>query len=248
MISIITVTRRPDGYKAMVESIENQIGDLVDRYLAFTNNPQTHDQYKAIEAENSKVKIFYAKENFIYKSGFDTVYNFLHSKVPPENWIFVAVDTDTIEINKEQLLKDISTSPDMLGIQMYMQRGNVWETKNLFYKANNLFSLAGLCHEIMNFNRQPKIIPTTAIKIIHNNALDKTSQNIKKSPDGFPILEKAEEGSDSEKRNLLYEALVYRIVNEGGKHAHKQWYEGYYKVNKAIIDEYNEKAKIYFKD
>ena len=113
---------------------------------------------------------------------------------------------------------------------------------------NSVKPESGLCHEIMNFNRQPKIIPTTAIKIIHNNALDKTSQNIKKSPDGFPILEKAEEGSDSEKRNLLYEALVYRIVNEGGKHAHKQWYEGYYKVNKAIIDEYNEKAKIYFKD
>jgi hypothetical protein len=247
MISIITVTKRREGYKSMVESIEKQTGGLVDRYIAFTNNLQTHDAYKAIEAENSKVKIFYGKENFIYKSGFDTVYNFLHTKVPPENWIFVAVDVDNIEINKEQLEKDIATDPDMMSIQMYMQRGNVWETKNLFYKANNLFQWHGLVHEIMNFNRQPKIIPTTAIKIIHNNALDKTSQEIKKSQDGFPILEKAEEGSDSEKRNLLYESLVYRIVNEGGRHAHKQWYDRYYQINKEVIDYYNEKAKEYFK-
>jgi len=247
MISIITVTRRPEGYKNMVESIEKQIGGLVDRYLAFTNNLQTQEQYKAIEAENSKVKIFYGKENFIYKSGFDTVYNFLHTKVPPENWIFIAVDVDQIEINKEQLEKDMATDPDMMSIQMYMQRGDVWETKNLFYKANNLFQWYGLVHEIMNFNRQPKIIPTTAIKIIHKNALDKTSQDIKKSPDGFPILEKAEIGSDSEKRNLLYESLVYRIVNEGGRHAHKQWYDRYYQINKEVIDYYNEKAKEYFK-
>jgi hypothetical protein len=247
MISIVTVTRRPDGYRNMVKSVNEQLGEHIDQFLAFSNNPQTQDEYKAIEKENPKVKMLFAKENFIYKSGFDTVYNYLHSKISPENWIFIAVDTDTITIDKDLLFKDLSTNPDMLGIQMYMQRGNVWETKNLFYKNDNLFQWFGLVHEVMNFNRQPKIIPTQAIKIVHNNALDKTSKEIKKTSDGFPILEKAEPGSDSEKRNLLYETLVYRIVNEGGRHAHKQWYDRYYQINKEVIDYYNEKAKEYFK-
>jgi hypothetical protein len=85
------------------------------------------------------------------------------------------------------------------------------------------------------------------MKVQHRNAIDSKSQNLKKNPEGFIILEKTEEGTDSDERNLLYETLTWKIVNENGRHDNPAWFRRHYEINSQVVDWYYLRAKERFK-
>jgi hypothetical protein len=107
----------------------------------------------------------------------------------------------------------------------------------------------GMLHEMYMMNRQYEIhgIDKETFHVIHNNALDSSSKNVKKTADNrFIILEKTEEGSDSDKRNLLYEGLAWKIANGFGRHGNAGWFHEHYKLNKELIDWYHSRAEKYY--
>jgi len=76
------------------------------------------------------------------------------------------------------------------------------------------------------------------------NALDPASnEELEKTADGFIILKKTEEGTDSDLRNLLYETLTWRIVHENGRQQHRGWFLRHYEINHEVVDWYYHRAK-----
>ena len=241
MLSILTATRRPEEYLNMVQRVESAMGDLITEYIAFVNNDNVKDEFRHINKDHEKITVMFAPENFLYKQGFDTVYNTLMKRAKSE-YVCMIFDADTIEINYEQFVKDLAEKKDAYTFQMYMERGNVWEKKLQLYKNDNLLKWFGLVHENQMFQRQPEVKDIDSLKILHYNARDEKSKNLHYK-DNFIILERTEEGTDSDRRNLLYEGLAWKIVNENGRHMNKAWFEKHYTINKDVIDWYHERAE-----
>jgi hypothetical protein len=244
MISILTATRRPDGYIKMVDDIESKLSDVVTEYVAFVNDIKLKPLFREIQKHNSKIKIIYAKDDFIFRNGFDSVYNSL-MKAAKSKYVLMVFDADEIVVDKDKLIKELDKDLDIYTFQMYMQRGNVWENKIQLYKREGVLQWFGLVHENQKFLKQPShgILDKDVFYIMHYNARDKNSQELKKTNDGFIILEETEDGTDSDIRNILYESLTWKIVNENGRHMHKPWFEKHYEINKDMIDKYYQKAK-----
>jgi len=241
MITVLTASRRPDLYQILVQNLENQLGDLIDEYLVFVNDESQKEKYKKIRFSNSKIRIIFGKEDYIYKMGFDSLYNLLISQTKSK-YCFMLFDTDIIEIDKEKFKQELATDKDLYSFSCYMQRGDVWEEKYQLFKRD-LVQWFGLVHENQTFKYPPQIAKLESLKIYHNNSIDKNSENVKKNKDGFIILEKTEEGSDSDKRNMLYETLTWKIVNESGRHQNPAWFKQHYSINKELIDDYYQRAK-----
>lgn len=242
MLTLITTTRRPQGFKNLIVQLEEKLGDLFDEYRGFVNTPEQIDEYKKIQKEHDKAKIIYAPEDYIYKNGFDKVYNLLGTNIKSD-YVIILFDTDEVDvIDRGLLIQELNQDCDIYSFKMYMERGDVWEDKFQIYKPEKM-QWFGLVHENQQFYKQPKVGNITAMKVRHNNAVDKSSKELKKNNEGFIILEKTEEGTDSDKRNMLYETLAWKIVNQNGRHLHKQWFEKHYQLNKEVIDWYYERAK-----
>jgi hypothetical protein len=242
MISVITATRRPEEYLKMVENIEAKMGELVSEYIAFTNDSSQRQMYSEIKNKNPKIKIISAADNYIYMNGFDSLYNLL-IKIAKDKYLLQIFDVDSVEVDLEQFKKDLEEDKDMYGFKMYMQRGDVWETKFQLWKRD-LLTWYGLVHENQQFVRQPNIKEISSFKVIHSNARDNKSLNLNKTTDGFIILEKTEIGTDSDSRNMLYESLAWKIVNDNGRHMNKQWFQRHYDINKDVIEWYHQRAKL----
>lgn len=241
MISVLTATRRPEGYLEMINRIEDVMSDVVTEYVAFVNNDNVRNEFKRIHKEHEKIKVMFAPENFLYRQGFDTVYNTL-MKMARSEYVLMIFDADTIELDKDQLMKDLEEKKDAYTFQMYMQRGDSWEKKLQLYKNDGLLKWFGLVHENQQFLRQPEVKDIDSLKILHHNARDENSKNLRYK-DNFIILDKTEEGTDSDRRNLLYEGLAWKIVNENGRHLNRAWFEKHYEINKEVIDWYHERAE-----
>lgn len=242
MISVISATRRPEGYQKMVEQVEEKMGDVIHEYLAFVNNDDVREEFKRIASDHSKIKILNAPDNFIYRNGFDSVYNTL-IKAAKGSHIVMLFDTDEVVVDIDVFRKELEADHDLFGFDMYMQRGDVWEKKFQLYRNDGLVRWFGLVHENPQFSRQPKMkeLPRDVFHILHMNARDQKSQELQRK-EGFIILERTEEGTDSDERNLLYESLTWKIIHENGRHPHKPWFEGHYALNKEVIDWYHERA------
>ena len=122
-----------------------------------------------------------------------------------------------------------------------MARGDSREIKYQLYKKN-IGNWVGMIHENFEFYSQPTLYDLLSLKVYHKNALDNFSKNLKKTFDGFIILEDCDENSDSYKRNLLYESLTYRIIHENLPHKYRGYLLKHYEINKTIIDKYYQKA------
>lgn len=242
-ITVISTTRRPEQYKQFLLNIERELGEFIESYLGFTNDLSTKESYKALKSEFPKLKIVYAPDNFIFKNGFDKTYNLLLNKVSTEYaWMLFDVD-EVIVSDKSKFAESINGFYNYVGIPTHMQRGDSLEVKYQLYKTN-LIRWEGAVHENQAFLGEVKSIdlPDTVIKVLHKNAVDTESSNLKKTDDGFIILERTTEGSDSDKRNMLYEGLTYRIVYEGLPHRYRGWFIRHYEINKEIIDWYYGRA------
>ncbi len=243
-ITIVSMSRRFDGYMKLIEQFESIIPEIIEQYIVFVNDNQIKSLYKSLENQNKKVKCIFAKEDFVFKNGHDTVYNYLDS-LAQTNWILKLFDTDRIELNSQEFIQEFETfnkETIIFGIPTYMQRGDVWETKYQLYKKGNTI-WKDCVHENLLFNTEPKAYDLKSFKVYHENAIDDISKNLKKDNEGFIILEKTEEGSDSDNRNLLYEYFTWKIVHGEFTHQHKQWFDKHYSKNKELIDWYYNRAK-----
>jgi len=237
-ITIITASRRPKGYLNLVKQLEENIPDIILEYLCFIDNKELQLEYNKIRTLYPKVKIILAESNFIFKKGWDSVYNLL-TKYSKGEYCWQLFDSDEIIFyDKKQFKIDINEEYDLFGIPTLMQRGNSNENKFQLYKNDGLLYWYGLVHENQMFLRNPNIKIINSIKINHNNALDNNSKKMKKTEQGIPIIEMEEEGTDGYLRNLLYESLVFEIVNNNGRHKNKEYLIKYYNVNKSVIDTY----------
>lgn len=245
MISVITATRRFYDFRRMVCNTEIKMGKLVTEYIAFVNDSSQREEYATLKnsgcCKPEKLKILFAPDNYIYKNGFDSLYNLL-IKTAKGKYLLQIFDVDYLTVDLEQFKKDLELDKDIYGFPMYMQRGDVWETKFQLWKRD-LLTWYGLVHENQQFAKQPETMEITSLKVDHNNARDDASSNLRKTPDGFIILEKTEPGTDSDKRNMLYESLTWEIVNNNGRHQNKGWFVRHYDINKEVIDWYHERAK-----
>lgn len=215
--------------------------ELIDNYICFVNNPNVLNEYKDIKKKFDKVKVIIGEPNFIYKKGFDGVYNMLQ-KLNKSKFNLILFDSDEVIINKEKLISDLNKNIDVYGFPVYMERGDSQEIKYQLYKNDNLLSWFGAVHENQKFNRQPTILEIDSINVKHKNAMDKFSKEIKKNSNGMIILEKAEKNSDSYNRDILYETLTWRIVNENLPHQNRNWFLKHYEINKDVIDYYAKEA------
>jgi hypothetical protein len=254
-ISLITATRRPDKYFELIQEVDSKMGSLIKEFNALVHESQS-DEYKKIKEKNSKIRILKVSDNYIYKNGWDSVYNLL-GKFSTSNFLLMLFDTDKIEnLNLEEFKKYLNSGYDLFGFNVFMQRASgVYEKKYQLYRNNFGFEWRGAVHEnlintksangILHSNLLHKQfeIPIEHFSILHQNALDIYSTQTKRNKDGFVILEKLEEGSDSFERNLLYETLTWKIVNENMFHYNKLWFEHHYKVNKDAVDYYYNIAK-----
>jgi hypothetical protein len=242
MVSVLSATRRPQEYEKMVLQVENEMGDIIQEYLAFVNNDNVRAEFKEIALRISKVRIVNAPENYIYRNGFDSIYNTL-MKAAKGSHVLMIFDSDEIIVNVDILRQELESDFDIFGFQMYMQRGDSWETKYQLYRNDGLVRWFGLVHENQQFSREPKMkqLPKDVLHVLHMNARDNESKTLQKK-DGIIVLEKTEEGTDSDERNLLYESLTWKIIHENGRHLHKPWFEKHYAINQTIIDEYHQRA------
>jgi hypothetical protein len=244
MITVVSMSRRPDLYFEFVKSLEGSIPDLIDEYLVFVNDIVIIPRYYGFANNDCrKVKVVNAPEDFVFRYGHDTVYNYLEKKATSE-YILKLFDTDVCDVNHDLLVEDLKSKADIYGMETYMERGNVWETKLQLYKRGVL-AWFGLVHENQKFlsPNPPSVKSSKGLKVFHKNALDPESSTIEKNEDGFIILKKTKEGTDSDKRNLLYETLAWKIVNEGGRHDSLGWFQKHYKLNQEVIDWYYQRAK-----
>jgi len=246
-ISVVSMSRRFELYKQFVHCLEFQISDLIQQYIVFVNDKNIATKYLDLEKENTKIRVVIAAEDFIYKYGHDRVYNHLDSIASTE-YILKLFDTDVVEVDKNLFKEELNKNVDLYGIQTYMQRGDVWETKWQLYRKG-VIKWTGIVHENQVPNKKGQITKyqLQSMKVFHNNALDKISLELKKTPDGFIILEKTEEGSDSDQRNMLYEYCTHRIVNEGVPHNSVAWFRRHYELNSAVILWYVQRAKEKYK-
>lgn len=248
MITIVSMSRRPEKYRSFVQHTETVLGSLIKQYLVFTNDPQTYPFYKNLELENPKIKVINGPEDFVYRYGHDTVYNYLEQLVETP-YILKIFDTDIIEVNLELFKAELLTdpSPDILGMETYMERGDVTETKFQLYRKG-ILKWYGLVHENQHFE-QPSVYSKTTpnLKVYHHNALDPESAVLEKNAEGFILLKKTIEGSDSDLRNLLYETLTWKIVHERGRQDNAGWFHKHYEFNREIVDWYYHRAKKKFK-
>lgn len=241
-ISIISMSRRPEMYFDFVRSFEKAVPDIVVEYIVFINDVVLLPRYYSFANEHSKVKVQHAPEDFVFRYGHDTVYNYLEKKAVG-NFILKLFDTDICDINHGQLLEDLKRDADIYGMDTYMERGNVTETKFQLYKKGVL-EWFGAVHENQHFKiENPKQDHLKGLKVFHHNALDTESSELEKTSDGFIILKRTQIGSDSDKRNMLYETLAWKIVNEGMRHDHIGWFNRHYQINKDVIDWYYQRAK-----
>jgi hypothetical protein len=249
MITIVSMSRRSEMYRDFVEQIEKLMGELVDAYLVFVNDPQLLPFYKSLELKNSKVKVFNAPEDFVFKYGHDTVYNYIEKQVQSK-FILKLFDTDTVEVNSRLLEQELKENFDIYGMETYMERGDVWETKYQLYKKG-VIEWYGLVHENQHLKKGVIHSPSKILKnlkIYHHNALDLESEKVEKTPDGqFIILKKTQENTDSDRRNLLYETLAWTIANASGRHDNPGWFKKHYEINKEVIDWYYERARRKYK-
>jgi hypothetical protein len=244
-ISVVSMSRRFEGYCKLVEQFENIIPNFIEQYIVFVNDDKLKSLYKSLENQNKKVKCVFANENFVFKNGHSVVYNYLDSLVQSE-WILKLFDTDRIELDIELFKKEFEKSQEknvnIFGIPTFMQRGEVWENKYQLYKKG-IANWHDAVHENLIPNVQLISYDLKSFKVYHENSLDNNSKNLKKDNEGFLILEKTEEGTDSDNRNLLYEFFSWKIVHGELNHQHKQWFDTHYSKNKNLIDWYYERAK-----
>ena len=241
-LSTISASRRPTGYLNLVKQLEEKLSDYIVEYLCFIDDVKLKPEYDKIKEQYPKVKIILAQENYIWKNGWDSVYNLL-IKSSKGLICWMIFDSDEIILDNSERFIDDLYDGELFGINTKMQRGNVFENKfQLFYNNGNI-KYFGLVHENQIFmNHSPKIKILNSIRINHNNALDKNSKELKKTEDGIPILEIEEEGTDGYNRNLLYEGLTWKVVNQNGRQQNRDYLIRYYNVNKEVIDEYYKRA------
>jgi hypothetical protein len=238
------MSRRFDGYCKLVEQFEHIIPEFIEQYIVFVNDDKLKSLYKSLENQNKKVKCVFANENFVFKNGHDTVYNYLDSLVQSE-WILKLFDTDRIELDIELFKKEfegLNNKINIYGIPTFMQRGEVWENKYQLYKKG-IANWYGILHENLEFNVQLITYDLKSLKVFHENGIDNKSLDVKKTEDGFIILEETFSGEDSHERNVLYESLGYKIVFEGGRHRNRDWFVRNFEINKNLILKYVEEAK-----
>ncbi len=241
-LSIITASRRPQGYLNLVKQLDEKLSNYIVEYLCFIDNKELKSEYDKIKEQYPKVKIILAQENYIWKNGWDSVYNLL-IRTSKGNHCWMLFDSDEIILdNPKRFVNDLNDG-ELFGINTKMQRGNVFENKfQLFYNNGNI-KYYGLVHENQIYlNHSPNVKILNSIRINHNNALDKNSKELKKTEDGIPILEMEEEGTDGYLRNLLYEGITWKIVNQNGRQQNRDYLIRYYNVNKEVIDKYYKKA------
>jgi hypothetical protein len=247
-ISVVSMSRRPELYFEFVKSLEKSIPDIIAEYIVFVNDPVTLPRYYSFANNDcNKVKILNAPEDFVFKYGHDTVYNYIEKKVIGD-YIFKLFDTDVCEIDRDVFIEDLKLNADIYGMDTFMERGNVWEVKYQLYKRGVL-KWMGIVHENQHFLiDSPKKLTLKGLKVYHHNALDpESAEELEKNAEGFIILKPTKEGSDSDRRNLLYETLTWKIVNEGGRHDHLGWFQKHYAINKDMVDAYYKRAKERFK-
>lgn len=243
-ITIVSTTRRPDKYEQFIKNSSKVLGKYLDGFIGFCNDISLKPLYKKIEYENPKVKMIYAPDNFIFKNGFAKVYNTLLKQVNTElAWMLFDVDEIIIE-DYDKFNEILGSFHNYYGIKTHMKRGDSWEYKYQLFNPKSV-RWEGHVHENQVILSEIKVIdfPENVVKVIHNNIVDTESVNLKKTDDGFLILEKTTEGSDSDQRNLLYEALTYRIIHENLFHKYRGWFVRHYEINKEIVDWYYERAK-----
>jgi hypothetical protein len=233
----------------MIIDTESKMGEVIDKYIVFVNDKTKIDQYKEIKKSFSvsKLNLVIANDNFIFHHGFDTVYNNLRKyskETTKSTHVLILFDTDIVEVDLDALKKELEIPIDLYSYKMYMQRGDVWEDKYQLYSNDGFLNWYGLVHENQIFTRQYTVGRLNNFRVLHHNALDKFSKELKKTQDGFIILEKTDEGTDSDKRNMLYESLVWKIVNAGGRHINRNWFLKHYEINKELIDWYYNRARI----
>lgn len=236
------MSRRFSRYQSFVENLELQLSPEIKEYIVFVNDKELIPLYKELELHNCKIRVEQASNDFVFRSGHDTIYNYLES-ISDTKYILKLFDTDTVEVNKDLFLKELEKDADIYGIDTYMERGEVWEKKYQLYKKG-IFKWYGVVHENQHFLIQnPKVENLLGIKVFHRNSIDSESRNLKKTSDGFIILESTKDGSDSDNRNLLYEYFSYIIANENARHDNLNWFKRHYEINKTLIDEYYKRAK-----
>ncbi len=244
-ITLCSMSRRFSGYQKLVEQFEETIPEIIKQYIVFVNDDSLKSLYKSLENQNKKIKCVFAKEDFVFKNGHDKVYNML-SSIASTDWILKLFDSDKIEINKELFKKEFEEAQkknvNIFGIPTYMQRGDSHEIKYQLYKKS-VAEYKDCVHENLIFNQQPIAYDLKSLSVIHENAIDEKSKNLKKDEEGFIILEKTEEGTDSDLRNLLYEQFTWRIVHGELNHQYKAWFDKHYQKNKELVDWYYERAK-----
>ena len=242
------MSRRFEKYKLFVESLEKTLSNLIIQYRVFINNTNTNYLYQEFEKENSKVKVYLAPEDFVFKNGHALVYNYLEKNISSD-YIVKLFDSDEISISDYDLfIKELDEDFDIGGMSTYMERGNSQEIKYQMYRPN-ILKWVGHLHENQEIKIQnPKVKNLKYLSVYHHNALDTDSRILEKTEDGFIILTKNEdETSDSFQRNMLYEALTYRIIHENLYHPHIGWYKRHYEINKDVITFYYKKAKEKYK-
>lgn len=243
-ITIVSTTRRPEKYEKFIENTLKVVGKPIEGFIGFCNDKELVPAYKEINKKYPNLKMIYAPDNFIFKNGFAKVYNMLLKQVKTElAWMLFDVDEIVIE-DYDLFIEILGSFHNYYGIKTHMKRGDSWELKYQLFDPT-IIRWEGHVHENQMGIEELKTInfPDKATKVIHNNIVDTESSNLKKTDDGFLILEKTTEGSDSDKRNLLYEGLTYRIVHENLQHKFRGWFLRHYQINKEIIDWYYERAK-----
>jgi hypothetical protein len=245
-ITIVSMSRRPEMYRDFVKQSEELMGNLIVSYFVFVNDPILLPFYKNLEQSSPKIKVYNAPEDFVIRYGHDTVYNYLE-KLVQTPYILKLFDTDTLEVDSKLFEEELKKNLDIYGMETYMERGDVWETKYQLYKKG-IMEWFGLVHENQHFKSSIST-PTKlkGLKIYHHNALDTESSNLEKTPDGFLLLKKTQEDSDSDRRNLLYETLTWKIVHENGRQDNPGWFLKHYEYNKPVVDWYYERAKRKYK-
>lgn len=242
-ITVITTSRRPNYYSKFVYETERKIGKYIEQYIVFVNDSTLKQQYNLLKIEFDKVNVVFAPDNYLFKKGFDSAYNLLLSQVKTK-FAWMLFDTDEVILNNNSEFERIIESDyNYIGIQTHMQRGDSTEYKYQLYDPK-LVRWVGAVHENQIFNGEIKSIDidSNAMSVKHKNAIDIDNESIKKTEDGFIIIEKHPEGSDSFNRNLLYEALTYRIVHENLYHKYRGWFVRHYEINKEVVDWYYQKA------
>lgn len=243
MITLISASKRVnDCFNMLDNAYKLMPNTLNESIILVAGNEELHNQYKEKIQKNFKnCKIICAKEDFYFRKGFDTGYNLLN-KAANNKFILALCDSDVLTVNENKLIEDLNEDLDYYLGEIFMERGEATEKKYLLYKKESS-NWYGLVHENLQLKPDSKGKEITSFSIKHLNAKDKFSKNLKKTDDGFIILERPDVDSDSYQRNLIYEYLAYLIANKNGRHLFQGWFKRHYEINKELIDEYYNIAK-----